>query len=69
MLGKLHLICMKTEGFMLKLDVILTTFHTSVQRRKITFDSYNYNLFRYIFSEVTLSRGHTGQIKRTVIMR
>ena len=42
MSGKLHLICMKT---MLKLDVILTTFHTSVKRRKITFNSYNYNFF------------------------
>ena len=39
MSGKLHLICMKTE----KLDVILTTFHTSVKRRKIIFNSYNYS--------------------------
>ena len=30
---------------MQKLDVILTTFHTSVKRRKITFNSYNYNFF------------------------
>ena len=30
---------------MLKFDVILTTFHTSVKRRKITFNSYNYNIF------------------------
>ena len=43
MSGKLHLICMKTE--VLKLDVIQTTFHTSVKRRKITFNSYNYNFF------------------------
>ena len=45
MSGKLHLICMKTEVFMLKLDVIQTTFHASVKRRKITFNSYNYNFF------------------------
>ena len=44
MSGKLHLICMKTFGF-LKLDVIKTTFHTSVKRRKITFNSYIYNFF------------------------
>ena len=30
---------------MLKLDVIFPTFHTSVKRRKITFNSYNYNFF------------------------
>ena len=36
---KLHLICMKNEGFHAKLDVILTTFNTSVKRRKITFNS------------------------------
>ena len=36
---KLHLICM---------DVI-QTFHTSVKRRKITFNSYNYNFFRHSF--------------------
>ena len=30
---------------MLKLDVIQTTFHTSVKRRKIVFNSYNYNFF------------------------
>ena len=30
---------------MLKLDVIKTTFHTSVKRRKITFNSYNYSFF------------------------
>ena len=32
---------------MLKLDVSLTTFHTSVKRIKITFNSYNYTLFCY----------------------
>ena len=42
MLGKLHLICMKTKDFyaknrcdLNKLDVISPTFHTSVKRRKI----------------------------------
>ena len=35
---------------MLKLDVILTTFHTSVKRRKITFNSYNYNFRLFILS-------------------
>ena len=46
MLGKLHLICMKTKDFyaknrcdLNKLDVISPTFHTSVKRRKITFKS------------------------------
>ena len=28
MSGKLHLICMKTEGFSCKFDVIFPTFHT-----------------------------------------
>ena len=60
MSGKLHLICMKTKGkitsnlhenqrFSCKLDVIFPTFHTSVKRRKITFNSYNYN-FSFIHS-------------------
>ena len=49
MSGKLHLICMKTEVFMLKLDVIYTKFHTSVKRKKINFNSYNYN-FSFIHS-------------------
>ena len=49
MSGKLHLICMKTFGFHAKircnlnlhaiLDAIFPTFHTSVKRRKITFNS------------------------------
>ena len=37
MSGKLHVICMKSEG--VKLDVIQTIFHASVKRRKITFKS------------------------------
>ena len=45
MSGKLHLICMKTEGFHAKIRCNLTTFHTSVKRRKITLNSYNYNFF------------------------
>ena len=45
MSGKLH-----PSVFMLKLDVIKTTFHTSVKRRKIIFNSYNYNFFPYSFS-------------------
>ena len=45
MSGKLHLICMKTEVFMLKLDVIFPTLHTLVKRRKIISNSYNYNFF------------------------
>ena len=50
MLGKLHLICVKTFVFMLKLHV---TFHTSV-KRKINFklNSYNYNFFLYSVSLV-----------------
>ena len=56
MLGKLHLICMKTKGLpkvlMLKLYVIQMAFHTSVKRRVLTFNSYNYNCYRYSFSKV-----------------
>ena len=37
---------------MLKLDVIFPTFHTSVKRRKITFNSYNYNFFFIHFYSV-----------------
>ena len=39
---KLHLIV-----FMLKLDVSLPTFHTSVKRKKLTFNPYNYNFFLF----------------------
>ena len=46
MSGKLRLICMKV--FMLKLDLIYTTFHTSVKCRKITFNSYSYNFFLFL---------------------
>ena len=31
--------------FMLKLVVIFPKFHTSVKRKKLTFNSYNYNFF------------------------
>ena len=47
MLGKLHLICMKTEGFHAKLEEIVQTFHTLVKRKKIIFNSYNYNFSLY----------------------
>ena len=50
MSGKLHLIYMETKIFILIVDVISTTFHTSVKSRKITFNSYNYNFFRFSFS-------------------
>ena len=45
MSGKLHLICMKIEGYHTKIRCILNDYHTSVKRRKITFNSYNYNFF------------------------
>ena len=49
MSGNLHLFGLKTEGFHAKFDAIYTTFHNSEKRRKITFNSSNYNLFRYSF--------------------
>ena len=42
MSGKLHLICMKT---FMQINAIFPTFRTSVKRREITFNSYNYNFF------------------------
>ena len=45
MSGKLHLICMKTKGFHARIRCNLNDTHTSVKRRKITFNSYNYNSF------------------------
>ena len=50
MSGKLHLICMKTEGIHAKIRCNLNDIYTSVKRRKITFNSYNYNFFLYSFS-------------------
>ena len=47
MSGKLHLICMK-KGFHAKIRCNLNDI--SVKRRKITFNSYNYNFFPYYFS-------------------
>ena len=35
--------------------VIFPTFHTSVKCRKITFNSYNYNVFCYFFSLVFIN--------------
>ena len=32
-----------------KMHQIFPTFHTSVKRRKIIFNSYNYNFFSYSF--------------------
>ena len=49
MSGKLHLICMKTESFHAKIRCNLNDI-TSVKRKKITFNSYNYNFFPYSFS-------------------
>ena len=45
MSGKLHLICMKTEGFHVKIRCNLNDISYLSERRKINFNSYNYNFF------------------------
>ena len=45
MSGKLHLICMKTEGFHAKIRCYLNNISYLSESRKITFNSYNYNFF------------------------
>ena len=49
MSGKLHLICMKTEGFHAKIKCNLNDISYLSKTRKINFNSYNYN-FCYSFS-------------------
>ena len=45
MSGKLHLICMKTEGFHAKIRCNLNDISYLSETQKITFNSYNYNFF------------------------
>ena len=47
MSGKLHLICMKTEGFHAKIRCNLNDISYA---EKKTVNSYNYNFFPYSFS-------------------
>ena len=53
MFGKLHIICMKTEGFHAKIRCNLNHI-SSVKSRKIIFNSYNYNFFRYFFLFISI---------------
>ena len=50
MSGKLHLICMKTEGFHAKIRCNFTDIsYLSETQKKLTFNSYNYNLMLKLF--------------------
>ena len=51
MSGKLHLICMKTEGFHAKIRCNLNDIsYLSEMQKKL--NSYNYNFFPYSFSYI-----------------
>ena len=52
MSGKLHLICTKTEGFHAKIKCNSNKISYFSESRKINFNSFNYNFFRYSFSYV-----------------
>ena len=45
MSGKLHLICMKTEGFHAKIRCNLNDISYLSETQKNNFNSYNYNFF------------------------
>ena len=49
MSGKLHLICMKTKGFHVKIRCNFPDISYLSEMQKIAFNSYNCNLFRYSF--------------------
>ena len=53
---------------MLKLDVILKTFHTSVKLRKIIFNSYNYNFF-FILSYSVFIIKFSSKLRFQLIVR
>ena len=49
MMGKLHLICLKTKGFHAKIRCYLNDISYLSETQKNNFNSYNYNFFPYFF--------------------